>query len=156
MSDHLTEQQIVDLVAGAATPAANRHVESCAACAAEVEQLAGAVEGFAAAVHRMPLRPAPRLDWADVNRFQPWPPAWRLAVAALALLLVAVPLMFHFQPGSGNEIAALHQQQLERERADAALLEQVDAAVSRPVPQTIEPLVQLVAWGSNTNSGVTE
>jgi len=81
-----------------------------------------------------------------------------LALAALALVLVAIPLMFrfNFSPRNGNEIAAIHQQQLERSRADAALLEQVESAVSRPVPQPIEPLVQLVAWGSNTNSGVTE
>jgi hypothetical protein len=32
-------------------------------------------------------------------------------------------------------------------RADA-LLEQVDTEISRAVPQTMEPLVDLVTWGS--------
>jgi anti-sigma factor RsiW len=158
MSEHLTERQILECVAGTATAARPRHLEQCARCAAEVERLNGAVRGFAAAVDQAPVPPAPRLDWAEAVRFHPAPPAWRLAMAALALVLVAIPLMFrfHFPPRNGNEIAAIHQQQLERERADAALLEQVESAVSRPVPQPIEPLVQLVAWGSNTNSGVTE
>lgn len=159
MSEHLTERQILECVAGTGTAARPRHLELCARCAAEVERLSGAVRGFAAAVGQAPVPPAPRLDWAEAVRVQAsWLPAWRLAMAALALVLVALPLMFrfHFPPRNGNEIAAIHQQQLERERADAALLEQVDSAVSRPVPQPIEPLVQLVAWGSNTNSGVTE
>jgi hypothetical protein len=159
MSEHLTERQILEGAAGTGTAARPSHLEQCARCATEVERLSGAVRGFAAAVHLVPVPPAPRLEWAEAVRFHPVrPPAWRLALAALALVLVAIPLMFrfNFSPRNGNEIAAIHQQQLERSRADAALLEQVESAVSRPVPQPIEPLVQLVAWGSNTNSGVTE
>ena len=155
MNRHLTEQQILECVAGTAVADSLRHVEECAVCAAEVNRLESAVGGFAAAVRRAAVAPAPRLDWAAAR--EPWVPVWRLAVAALALLLLAIPIMFRasFYPNRiDNTIhttAQSRQQQLERERADVALLEQVDAAVSRPVPQPIEPLVQLVAWGSQTN-----
>jgi len=164
MNQHLTEQQILECVAGTALPENVRHIGECAACGAEVHRLAGAVRGFAAAVHQAANRPAPRLDWAAAVQARPpaaWAPARRLAVAALALLLVAIPIVFYFNLYADKTentayTTAHKQQQLARERADAALIEQVDAAVSRPVPQPIEPLVQLVAWGSHTSSGVTE
>jgi hypothetical protein len=169
MNQHLTEQQILECVAGTATAGSRLHVEQCAGCGAEVERLESAVRGFAGAALQAAGRPAPHLDWAAAGRSQAgltwvpaWVPAWRPAVATLALLLLATPLMFHFRSypkDVDNKIYTTshsQQQQLERERADTALLEQVDAAVSRPVPQPIEPLVQLVAWGSKTNSGVTE
>ncbi len=169
MNQHLTERQILECVAGTATAANRRHVAQCARCGAEIERLDTAVRGFAVAVRQEAGRPAPHLDWAAAGRSQAgstwapvWLPSWRPAVAALALLLLATHLMFHFNPYPKNidnkayTTANYQQQQLERERADVALLEQVDAAVSRPIPQPIEPLVQLVAWGSKTNSGVTE
>ncbi|MGP8243682.1 MAG: hypothetical protein ACLQVN_04085 [Bryobacteraceae bacterium] len=160
MNQHLTERQILECVAGMAETDSRRHLGECPACGAEVHRLEGAVRGFAVAAHRAASRPAPRLDWAAAP--VAWAPAWRLAVAALALVLLAIPLMFHFNLYPNNIDNTVHttaqsrQQQLERERADEALLEQVDRAVSRPVPQPIQPLVQLVAWGSKSNSGVTE
>ena len=155
MSEHLTERQVLECVTGAA--GMPRHVEECARCAAEVNRLSGAVRGFAAAVHEAPVPAAPRLDWAEATRRRAgWAPGWRLATAVLILLLAAIPLLFRVHLPRRSDFAFVHQQQLERERADAALLDEVDAAVSRPVPQTVEPLVQLVAWGTNTNSGVTE
>ena len=164
MNQHLTEQQILEWVAGTATAESRRHVEQCARCGDEVEHLESAVRGFAGAVRQAAVRPAPSMNWAAgrSRAASNWMPAWRPAIAALALLVLATPLMFHFSPypkdidSKAYTTANKQQQQLERERADVALLEQVDAAVSRPVPQPIEPLVQLVAWGSKTNSGVTE
>jgi hypothetical protein len=165
MNQHLTEQQILEWVAGTATADSLCHAGQCAECGAEVNRLEGAVRGFAVAVRQAAGRPAPHIDWAAAGRSEPpvaWVPGWRLALAALLLVLLAAPIMFHFNfylnnvDNTVNTTAHSRQQQLERERTDAALLEQVDAAVSRPVPQPIEPLVQLVAWGSQTNSGVTE
>ncbi|MGA2115887.1 MAG: hypothetical protein ABSH56_14190 [Bryobacteraceae bacterium] len=164
MNRHLTEQQILEWAAGTPTPESRRHVDQCARCGAEVERLESAVRGFAVTVRQAAVRPVPSFNWAagQSSAASSWMPAWRPAMAALALLLLATPLMFHFSPypqvvdskayTSNNKQPQL----LERERADIALLEQVDAAVARPVPQPIEPLVQLVAWGSKTNSGVTE
>ena len=73
------------------------------------------------------------------------PMRWALAVAAL-LIAVAIP----FYRSAMNE---QHQQELAK--ADAALLEQIDAEVSRAVPPPMEPLIELVAWDStNTRGGV--
>jgi len=160
MNQHLTEQQILECVAGTAAADSMRHAEECAACGAEVNRFEGAVRGFVAEVDRLALRPAPPIDWAAASRSEPpaaWAHPWRLAVAALLLVLLATPIMFHFNFYPNHTDNTVNTTaQLERERADVALLEQVDAAVARPVPQPIEPLVQLVAWGSKTNSGVTE
>ena len=166
MNPHLTEHQILECAAGTAAPEILRHARECAGCAAQVASFEGAIRGFRSAVHQAASRPAPRIDWAAAGRSSagaPWSPAWRWAIAALTLLAVAAPLLFLAGPYPRRPGYAFYttaqsrQQQLERERADAMLLEQVDAAVSRPVPQPVEPLVQLVAWGSsNTNSGVNE
>lgn len=61
---------------------------------------------------------------------------WSLAVAALVVLAV-IPA---WKSARDRRIAA------EAARADAILMEQVDAQVSRTVPVTLEPLVSLVAW----------
>jgi len=155
MNRHLTEQQILECVAGTAVPDKPAPCGGVRRVRRRGQSPGKRGCGFAAAVRRAAVAPRPRLDWAAAR--EPWVPVWRLAVAALALLLLAIPIMFRasFYPNRiDNTIhttAQSRQQQLERERADVALLEQVDAAVSRPVPQPIEPLVQLVAWGSQTN-----
>jgi len=61
---------------------------------------------------------------------------WALVAAAL-LLLSAIPIYRNVQD---------RQRQAERARADALLLEQVDAEVSRAVPRPMEPLAKLVSW----------
>jgi hypothetical protein len=53
------------------------------------------------------------------------------------LVLAAVPIYRNAQD---------RQRQAEIARADALLLEQVDAEVSRAVPRPMEPLVKLVSW----------
>src|SRR5208283_5891399 len=64
------------------------------------------------------------------------PMRWALVAAAL-LVLAAVPV---------HRNAQERQRQAEIARADALLLEQVDAEVSRAVPRPMEPLVKLVSW----------
>ena len=61
---------------------------------------------------------------------------WALVAAAL-LVLAAIPIYRNAQD---------RQRQAEIARADALLLEQVDAEVSRAVPRPMEPLVKLVYW----------
>ncbi len=64
------------------------------------------------------------------------PMRWALIAAAL-LMLVAIPIY---------QGAKEKQRRVERAKADALLLEQVDAGVSRAVPQPMEPLLRLVTW----------
>jgi hypothetical protein len=58
-------------------------------------------------------------------------------MTAAILLLSLIPI---YNGARAHE----HKAQMAR---DATLLEQVDAEVSRPVPASMEPLVNLVAWG---------
>jgi hypothetical protein len=71
---------------------------------------------------------------------------WALVAAAL-LVLAAVPVYRNVQD---------RQRQAEIARADALLLEQVDAEVSRAVPRPMEPLVKLVSWDFSATDGSDE
>jgi maltooligosyltrehalose synthase len=100
-------------------------------------------------------------DWSDGQR-RAEPPAmgsilpargrrthpmrWAL-LAAVLLVLAAVPVYRTVQD---------RQRQAEIARADALLLEQVDAEVSRAVPRPMEPLATLVSWDFSSNDGRDE
>ena len=69
----------------------------------------------------------------------------RWAIAAAALLLVAsVSTYKSIRPPRPSQDTAW---------ADALLLEQVDAAVSRTVPRTMEPLLELTSSKSTSSDG---
>ena len=82
------------------------------------------------------ILPARRGSWAQPLR-------WAL-VAATLLVLAVVPVYRSVQD---------RQRQAEAARADALLLEQVDAEVSRTVPRPMEPLVKLVSWDFSSTDG---
>ena len=80
---------------------------------------------------------APARKFVPVRRgwgFQPM--RWALACVVL-LMLAAIPVYRN---------AMEKQRKADLAKADAALLEQVDAEISRAVPATMEPLAKLVAW----------
>ena len=87
-------------------------------------------------------------DWSAAQSASAAQIAWRpsvrhrvhryiLAAASLSILVSASAYWHSRQQTRAAEMA----------RADA-LLVQVDAGISRAVPQTMEPLVNLVTWGS--------
>jgi len=119
-----------------------RHVCECSVCCAEVARLEGALKRFGGSVREwsaaQPGAQAPGAWRADraarhwrARRLQ-----WSLAAAAL-VVLAAIPVWKNARDRRIAEEAA---------RADAILMEQVDAQVSRTVPVTLEPLVSLVEW----------
>ncbi len=141
MNGHLSSDQISRWLIGERTAAEEQHARECPECRAELARLESAIAlfrssardwseqwgtSFQAAAGLSPGVGAPRNTWR-------W--AW---IAAAALLLAAIPLYTR---------ARDRQRRAERARADAALIEQVDAGVSRAVPASMEPLVQLVQWG---------
>ena len=93
--------------------------------------------------------PAPQIAWQarqtteDDGLSHRHPPVrhlarrWILAAASLLILALGPAYWQTRQQARAAEMA----------RADA-LLQQVDAEISRAVPQTMEPLVNLVTWGS--------
>ena len=145
MSQHLSSQEISQWMIGERTPQQEQHVRQCSECGAEVARMEAALGLFRDSVRHWsdgqvrvprPLTPEPR----------PQPIRWALVAAAL-LVLAAVPIYRNAQD---------RQRQAEIARADALLLEQVDAEVSRAIPRPMEPLVKLVSWDFSSTDGGDE
>jgi hypothetical protein len=153
MNQHLSSRQISSWLMGERTPQAEEHVRGCEQCRAEVARAEAAlglfrdsVRGYAGqtiGLYRSPSARAwqtARNDDLPHKRLRLWPAG--LAWAAAILTIVAVPLY-----------RGVHQQrapQAEAVAADALLLEQVDAELSRTVPQPMEPLMKLVSWDAGS------
>ena len=138
MNEHLSPEDISRWIAGERTPELQRHAGECEACSARLDLMESAIEEFRGSVHDWSAAqsaPAPHIAWDRPVRHLAR--TWILAAASL-LILASGPVYRHFrQQARAAEMA----------RADA-LLRQVDAEISRAVPQTMEPLVSLVTWGS--------
>jgi anti-sigma factor RsiW len=137
MNEHLSPEDISRWIAGERRGELQRHAGECEACGARLDRMESAIEEFRGSVHDWTAAQSPatpRIVWRSPVRHLVR--AWMLAVASL-LILASGPAWWHFrQQARAAEMA----------RADA-LLQQVDAEISRAVPRTMEPLVSLVTWG---------
>jgi hypothetical protein len=137
---------------GERTSRQEQHVRECPECGAELARMEAALALFRGSVRHWSdghsravppaigsILPARRGSWAQPLR-------WAL-VAAMLLVLAAVPVYRNVQD---------RQRQAEAAMADALLLEQVDAEVSRAVPRPMEPLVKLVSWDFSSTDGSDE
>jgi hypothetical protein len=140
MIEHLSGEQISQWMIGERTPQVERHVAECAACRAEVEKLESTLAQFRMAVRELGSS-APAPAWRNAPFRAPtftWP---RLVLSTAALLvLIAAPIAWTTHERERSAEAAL---------ADSQLLERVDSAISRAVPEPMEPLVNLVTWNSS-------
>lgn len=139
MNAHLSSEEISQWLAGERDAARRRHVDGCAQCSGAIERVEGALREFRGSVHAQRVPAPARL----LERRAPRTARWVLASAAV-VLAVAAPVYRHRQEAA------------ERARADAILLDQVDAEVSQAVPGPMEPLVQLVSWNSSEGNGETQ
>jgi len=143
MNEHLSPEDISRWFAGERGEELKRHAGECEECSARLDAMESAMAEFRGAVHdwsAAQAAPAPRIAWRAPVRHVGR--RWILAAASL-LILASGPVWWHSrQEARAREIA----------RADA-LLEQVDAEISRAVPRTMEPLVSLVTWGSGPTEG---
>ena len=152
MSRHLSSPEVSQWMIGERTPQQERHVCQCPECGAELARMEAALALFRGSVRHWSegqsraeppaignILPARRGSWAQPLR-------WAL-VAATLVVLAAVPVYRNVQD---------RQRQAEDARADALLLEQVDAEVSRAVPRPMEPLVKLVSWDFSATDGRDE
>lgn len=123
----------------------HEHVCQCPECAAKVAELESAIAQFRESVrdcgerYGRPEIPLPGGVRRARRNFAARPSRWAPVAAAL-LLLAAIPIYTNSRD---------RRRQAEMARADAALLEQVDAGVSRAVPAPMEPLVELISWNAN-------
>jgi hypothetical protein len=137
MNEHLSPEDISRWFAGERGAEVLRHAGECDECSSRLDQMESALAEFRGSVHNWSgaqQASAPRIAWRPENRYV----ARRWILAAVSLLILAsAPAYWHSrQQARAAEIA----------RADA-LLEQVDAEISRAVPAPMEPLVNLVTWG---------
>jgi len=132
MKRHLSDLQIAAWMTGERTAGEQAHVRECAECGAEVARLESAVAAFRGSVREWSAGAAGRPSRARSRA----PHALRLVFAtALLAILAGVPLYR----------TAERQRQAAQARADALLLEQVDAGLARSVPAPMEPLLSLVS-----------
>jgi hypothetical protein len=138
MNEHLSPQDISRWFAGERGGEPERHAGECEACSTRLDRMECALAEFRGSAHDWSAAqpaPAPHTAWRPSVRHMAR--RWILAAASL-LILATGPAWWHSrQQARATEIA----------RADA-LLKQVDAEISRAVPRTMEPLVNLVTWGS--------
>ncbi|MBZ5594253.1 MAG: hypothetical protein LAP39_18585 [Acidobacteriia bacterium] len=153
MNGHFSSQQISRWMIGERTAQEQEHARQCPDCTAQVASLESAIALFRDSVGvsgemygrpELPLHTGvQRARRGIAARPSRWAP-----VAAALLLLAAIPIYTNSRD---------RRRQAELARADAALLEQVDAGISRAVPAPMEPLVKLVSWNTNgtTKTGAT-
>jgi hypothetical protein len=144
MNEHLSPEDISRWFAGERGTAAQRHAGECEACSARLDRMESALAEFRGSAHDWSAAQAgrvPRLARRPASRHFAW--RWVLAAASLLVLATGPGLWDSHQ--RAERVAELA-------RADA-LLEQVDAQISRAVPQTMEPLVALVTWGNGPTDG---
>jgi hypothetical protein len=119
---------MIQWLSGERVDAVEEHRRECVACDADLRQLKDALAGFRTSLEQCP---APPISYLPVRQTLP---RWILATAALALV-AATPVYWN-----------VHQQHAaEQAKADEMLLERVNAGLSRSVPASMEPLMQLIS-----------
>jgi hypothetical protein len=147
MNTHLSEDVISRLIIGNGSSDEQQHVDQCSQCSGELERLKQTLSVFRHSVEH----------WAEQNggavvpespflrtaspAFRIRPLTWVLA-AALAVL-VAIPIYRNVS----------EQQREAKSFEDTLLLEQVNAQLSRVVPEPMEPLMHLVTDSAAEETG---
>jgi hypothetical protein len=106
------------------------HLADCAACARYEHEIEGVVRGIKAFAFDIDPCASDRAETTITSRFVKPQPKLRCVVAAAVFLVVAaVPLYKNLRD-------------VQRDKADALLMEEVDNRVRRVVPSALEPLLQ--------------
>jgi anti-sigma factor RsiW len=138
MNEHLSPEDISRWFAGERSSGLERHIAECEECGARLRRMESTLAEFRGSVHDWSAAQsasAPQSAWLPPVRHMAQ--RWMLAAASLLILVSASAYWHSRQQARVAEMA----------RADA-LLDQVDTEISRAVPPTMEPLVNLVTWGS--------
>jgi hypothetical protein len=127
MNSHLSLEEIHQWLSGERRDEVEEHFRECQACEAEMHRFHNALAGFRRSLEQSPVPPVSYLPVRTTL------PRWILATAAV-LLLIATPVYWN----------ARQQRAAEQARADELLLQRIDASLSRSVPASMEPLMQLI------------
>ncbi len=136
MNTHLRDEQIADILIGAPVAAADLHLKTCEDCRAQVASLEGVLGNFRSSAYQLseaayrPMQVVPRPSFGRLG--------FTLAGAVLAVIgIVSIQNWQQTKP----QPAIL--------QSDIALLMQIDAQVSRGIPEAMEPLSQFLPKESN-------
>ena len=131
LSDHLSSEQLSECVLGQPSLLVARHIQDCPACRAELAQFREALGEFRGAVREWSEDQANQVSAIPARspRTASHQLAWAVAIAIVCVIASFV------LPRHAGESAPV---------ADAVLLNQVDAQVSRTAPSSMEPLMKLV------------
>lgn len=135
MNAHLSSEQFSQCISGQASASAAAHLRDCPVCSAELANFREALGQFREGVrawsdHRanalmaLPERASTRVSWIASHQL-----AWALLLAAVCV--IASFVVPRYRTGAPPP-------------ADAVLLKQVDAELSRTAPASMEPLMKLV------------
>ena len=132
MNRHLSSEEFSEWLIGQRMPEWEEHLRTCAGCAAEIEKIQTPLGLFREAVREWSANEERRsVAMPAQRRFGPL--FVRVAATAVALaILIAIGI-----GGQNRRAAGI-------EREDEMLLGQVQAAVSRPVPATMQPVYDLM------------
>jgi hypothetical protein len=132
MNSHLSSEQLCHWLAGEHGPDEEQHLGACPACRAELCDFQNVLAGFKSSLEQSPI---PAVSYSRVRQTLP---RWILATAALALL-VAAPVYWNARQQRAPQPAE------DQAKSDELLLERIDASLSRSVPSSMEPLMQLIS-----------
>jgi len=141
MSEHLSSRQIDECLLGESGPETRHHLRKCSACQAELARLQDRLASFRHTIRAWSDQQLPvhtRSDW-EVKPMRSKPFS-KLSLAIVAVACLVLALLFPRQKS----------QPIAPSPADAALLSEIDAEVSRTVPGPMEPLTEFVLSDSST------
>jgi hypothetical protein len=134
---HLSEQEILECVAGEARPDWRDHIELCPDCSARVRRLSEPLRLFADSIREMaPIRPI----FQQSRSY--WYISYWSAFAAAALLLLIVAPLFRERRVEVTQPAPVV--------SDEVLLQRVETAVAESVPGPMAPLAITLSSDSET------
>jgi hypothetical protein len=131
MNGHLSSAQISEWILGSRTMEAERHIQDCTECRAEIARCESGLAAFGQSVRSLAAM-QPAVPDARVSAHQP--AVWRWAAAATAFVF-AVGLPIYWNTKNNRQ---------ELFRQDSELMERVHAQLSRSVPAPLEPLLELM------------
>jgi aryl-alcohol dehydrogenase-like predicted oxidoreductase len=144
MNTHLSPEDISHWLAGERSSEVERHTGECEQCSARLDDMENRLAEFRRTTHDWSAAhpvAAPRIDWGQSVRRTAQ--RWVLAAASLVILI----------SGSAYWEHARQRARVAEMAREDAILKQVDAEISRAVPQPMEPLVSLVTWGPGPKDG---
>ena len=132
MNSHLSSEEMYRWLSGEHLAEVEEHFRECPACRTELLQFRNALAGFRTSLEKSPV---PAVRWKQSSQRLS---RWVLASAALSLM-VAAPMYWN-----ARQQRAIQTNE-DQAKADELLLERVNAGLSRSVPASMEPLMQLIS-----------